>query len=290
MKTTKLDFLWFEEEDRRKVLRASVCADCKLHIGEELRKKLSTPIRYGFDKTNRILAVTSGQGSGIAMPKNGIVNAGALCKQLREIGLMLPVVFEFEKDAKTGFYLGHIVPQRQANKEKQYDIGQLLVIYQPLIDQTINHLAKTTPKAERKAIAASAICEAMQNYDESCGDLKTYLEEYLQRCLITENRKYTEEYRNLHLDSPVCDDQDKCFTLYNMLSDQNFDGIAQVENRIMAEQFLNSLSKQEQKLVRLMSKELKLQQIALELELSQDEVIEMGRNIGKKREAFYTVA
>ena len=40
MKTAKFDFLWFEEEDRRKIMRASVCTDCKLHIGEELRKNL----------------------------------------------------------------------------------------------------------------------------------------------------------------------------------------------------------------------------------------------------------
>ena len=37
MKTAKFDFFWFEEEDRRKILRASVCTDCKLHAGEELK-------------------------------------------------------------------------------------------------------------------------------------------------------------------------------------------------------------------------------------------------------------
>lgn len=86
------------------------------------------------------------------------------------------------------------------------------------------------------------------------------------------------------------DDEGKPFTLHHALSVQSFGGITQAENRIMAEQFLNSLSNKERKLVRLMREELKLPQIAFELELTQDEVIEMGRTIGKKREEFYTVA
>jgi DNA-directed RNA polymerase specialized sigma subunit len=290
MKTEKFNFLWFEEEDRRKILRASVCTDCKLHVGEELRRKLPARIRYGFDKENRTLAIAESQDGGISMPKNGMVNATALCKQFREMGLTLPIVFEFEKDTTTGFYLGYIVPQKQANAERQYDVGQLLVIYQPQIDRIINQIAKTTPKAERKAIATAAFCEAVENYDDGCGDLKTYLEEYLRRSLITENRQYTAEYRDLRLDATSYDDEGKPFTLHHALSGQSFIGITQAENRIMAEQFLNSLSNKERKLVRLMREELKLPQIALELELTQDEVIEMGRTIGKKREEFYTVA
>ena len=289
MKMEKFNFCWFEGENRRKILRASICTDCKLHVGEELRRKLPAKIRYGFDKENRVLAITESQDGGISMPKNGMVNATALCKQFREIGLTLPVVFEFEKDTTTGFYLGHIVPQKQANAERQYDVGQLLVIYQPQIDRIINQIAKTTPKAERKAIATAAFCEAVENYNDGCGDLKTYLEECLHRILIAENRQYTAEYRDLRLDAPSYDDEGKPFTLHHVLSDQSFGGITQAENRIMAEQFLNSLSNKERKLVRLMREELKLPQIALELELTQDEVIEMGRSIGKKREMFYTV-
>ena len=57
----------------------------------------------------------------------------------------------------------------------------------------------------------------------------------------------------------------------------------------MAEKYLDSLSNKEQRLIKLMREELKLPQIALELELTQDEVIEMGRTIGKNREMFYTV-
>lgn len=290
MKTAKFDFLWFEEENRRKILRASVGTDCRLHLGEELRRKLPTQIRYGFDKANRILAIAEGHGSGIVMPKNGILNASALCKQFREIGLSLPLIFEFEKDKATGFYLGHIVPQRQANSSTPYDVAQLMLIYEPMINSLVNQMAKTTPKAERRSIAMAALCEAVECYKDSFGDLEPYIKTHLQNSLITENRQYTKSYRDLRLDAPLCSAQDGVFSLRHVMADHISGGISQTEDRIMADQFLGTLSKKERQLMRLMLEELKLPQIALELELTQDEVIEMGRKIGQKREIFYTVA
>ena len=53
MKTERLNFQWFEREDRRKPLRASLGRDCKLRLGEELRKKVPQTIRIGFDTKNR---------------------------------------------------------------------------------------------------------------------------------------------------------------------------------------------------------------------------------------------
>ena len=65
MKTEKLNFQWFEKEDRRKPLRASLGRDGKLRLGEELRKNLPATIRIGFDTKKRILAIADGHGSGI---------------------------------------------------------------------------------------------------------------------------------------------------------------------------------------------------------------------------------
>ena len=290
VKTAKLNFLWFEEENRRKVLRASVCTDNKLHLGEELRKKLPTQIRYGFDKANRILAIAEGRDCDIKLPKNGILNASALSKQFREIGIALPLVFEFEKDDATGFYLGHIVPQRQTNSSTPYNAGQLMLIYEPLINRLVDQLAKTTPKAERRAIAMAALCEAVEHYDDSCGELGSYIQSYLQQSLITENRQYTESFRNLSFDAPLRSAHDGVFSLSHIISDQYSGGISQAETRIMAEQFQSMLSEPEQHLIRLMQEDLRLPQIALELELAQEEVIELGRKIGEKRKAFCTVA
>ena len=72
MKTEKLNFQWFEKEDRRKPLRASLGRDGKLRLGEELRKRLPPTIRLGFDIKNRILAIGDGYGKGIDWPKPGI--------------------------------------------------------------------------------------------------------------------------------------------------------------------------------------------------------------------------
>jgi DNA-directed RNA polymerase specialized sigma subunit len=200
------------------------------------------------------------------------------------------LVFEFEKDDATGFYLGHIVPQRQANSSTPYNVEQLMLVYEPMINRLVVQMAKTTPKAERRSIAMAALCEAVEHYDDGLGDLEPYIQSYLQRSLITENRQYTESFRNISFDAPLRSVHDGVFSLSHMISDQHSGGITQAETRIMANQFQNMLSTKEQQLVQLMQEDLKLPQIALELELTQEEVIELGRRIGEKRKAFYTVA
>ena len=105
MKTEKLNFQWFEKEDRRKPLRASLGRDGKLRLGEELRKRLPPTIRLGFDIKNRILAIGDGYGKGIDWPKTGHINAQALCNEICSTGIKLPVIFTFAKDSSTGFFL-----------------------------------------------------------------------------------------------------------------------------------------------------------------------------------------
>lgn len=290
MKTTKTSIQWFDCEDGRRVLRASIGADRKLRLGEEMRKQLQADIRLGFDAQNRVLVIADGHGAGTVWPKTGILNVKALCKQLRNLGLNLPLIFEFERDPATGFYLGSIVPQKQANSGDVYDVEQMMSIYKPLIDSIVDQMAKSTPKSERKAAAAVAFCEAVQNYDPCLGEWKDYLEACLRQALITENRKYTASYRDLQIDATFREDGENSFCLRDKLADRSSGGIHQMEAKIMAEQFLDSLSEREQLLVRLMRMSLKLPQIALEMQLTQDEVIQLGREIGRKREAFYSVA
>jgi hypothetical protein len=78
--------------------------------------------------------------------------------------------------------------------------------------------------------------------------------------------------------------------VFHLIKVPHSGGISQAETRIMAEQFQSMLSEPEQHLIRLMQEDLRPPQIALELELAQEEVIELGRKIGEKRKAFYTVA
>lgn len=290
MKTAKTSIQWFDAEDHRQNMRASIGTDQKMRMGRELQRNLPLDIRLGLDIQNRVLVIADGHGSGIHWPKNGIVSAKAISKQLRSIGLKLPLVFEFEKDSATGFYLGNIVPQRQANENEAYDVEQMLVIYPPMIDSIVDRQAKSTPKSERKAAAVAAFCEAVQDYAPDKGDLREYLEAHLYQRLIIENRKYTESYRDIRMDIPFHADGENRVTLRDRLADQSSGGIHQMEAKIMAEQFMDSLTEQERHLVRLMRQELKLPQIALEMQLMQDEVIQLGREIGHKRESFYHVA
>ena len=164
------------------------------------------------------------------------------------------------------------------------------MIYQPMIDSIVDRQAKSTPKAERKAAAVAAFCEAVRNYESNQGEWREYLEAHLYQRLVTENRKYTESYRDIRMDIPFQADGESRVTLRDRLADQSSGGIHQMEAKIMAEQFMDSLTEQERHLVRLMRQALKLPQIALEMQLTQDEVIQLGREIGQKRESFYRVA
>ena len=292
MRTAKSDILWFDREDGRRVLRASVGTDQKLRLGEELRKALPPDIRLGFEVRTRTLILASGHGQGIFWPKNGAIHAKALCRQLRSLGLKLPLSFEFERDPATRFYRGRIVPPRQPDGSGAYDVEQMMVIYQPLIDSAVDQLAKSTPKPERRAIAAAAFFEAIQRYEPGMGEWEDYLKRSLHHSLLAENRPYAQSYRDLRLDLPFRRDGESSFSLQDVLADPAAGGIDQMESRIMAEAFFHSLTEQERRLVRLMEEEqgLKLPQIALELQLSQEDVIQLGREIGRKREQFYAIA
>ena len=137
MKTEQLHFQWFEKEDRRKPLRASLGRDGKLRLREELQKRLPPTIRLGFDTKNRLLAISDGYGKEIDWPKTGHINAQALCNEIRSTGIRLPVIFPFAKDSSTGFFLGKISP----NSEPQCaDVEQLLALYQPVINAVIYHM------------------------------------------------------------------------------------------------------------------------------------------------------
>lgn len=295
MKTEKYDFKWFKKEDLRKLPRASLRRDGKLALGKNLRERLPPRIRIGFDAKSHVLAIADGHGSGIDWPKCGTLNAGVLCAQILAEGLKLPIVFRFERDEATGFYLGKIEPQRRLRSGADgaapaYDMEQLLALYQPLIDNAVYRIGKSTPLAERRAYALEAFCEAVRAYRPGCGDMEEYLEAYLHKKLVHENKQYTTTYLDKSLDAPMGRAGDETFCLYDVVQDASSGGISQIEERIMAEQFLDSLSTQEQTLLRLMEAGCLVSQIALELGIGEEEVIALGRSIGKKRQAFYSVA
>ena len=119
--------------------------------------------------------------------------------------------------------------------------------------------------------------------------LETYLQEHIQRELLLENKQHVVAYSHLSLDQPLTSEGEDDFCLYDALADASFDGFAAVEARIMAEQFLDSLSRQERRLVHMLQEGCLLSSIAEELNLTEDEITAMGSEIGRKRKAFYDV-
>lgn len=286
MKTEKLNFQWFEKEDGRKNLRASLRKDDKLHLGEELRRKLPPTIRVGFDTKNRILAIADGDGNGIAWPKSGGLNAKALCDEVRATGIKLPVIFTFEKDLQTGFFIGKIIPKLESQSA---DMEQLLALYQPVMNAVIYQGYRGIPIAERRAYAIEAFCQAVQKYDHKYGEFWEFAEKQIRDRLSFENKKYEADYMTRSMDAKQKSDSGE-FTLHDVISDPTSGGIHQIEAKIMHQQFLDSLSALEKKLYTLTTEGCYVEQIAMELSMDEDAVICLGRQIGQKRKAFYTVA
>ena len=153
----------------------------------------------------------------------------------------------------------------------------------------VSQLAKSTPLSERRACATEAFYTAVQRYYPACRDLETYLQEQIQRTILRENKQHVAAYSHLSLEQPLTIYGEDGFCLYDALADASSDGFAAVEARIMAEQFLDSLSRQERRLVHMLQEGCLLSSITEELDLTEDEITAMGNEIGRKRKAFYDV-
>ena len=95
MKSSGYVFEWFEKEDQRRRFRASLSRGGRLRLGKSLAQALPARIRIGFDEKHTVLAIAEGHGTGIELPKCGIVSAAALSAQITASGLRLPLSFLF---------------------------------------------------------------------------------------------------------------------------------------------------------------------------------------------------
>lgn len=293
MKIPKYNFQWFEKEDRRKSLRASVGRDGKLRFGKSLCKVLPPYIQIGFDSKFKILAIADGHGAGIDRPQCGVLTAQKLSAQIASTGLRLPISFLLVQDEYTGYFLGRVFPRRrkaEGSLLKEYDPDQMLILYRHVVDNAVCQLSKSTPFADRKACALEAFYEAVRSYCPGYGDMEAYLEDKVQSKLISENKQYAAAFYQKSLDQPLTGDADDSFCLYDTAAVSTSGGIDQLEERIMAEQFLDSLSGREQKLFRMLQEGYSLIQISEALGMSETELVAMGREIGQKRRNFYDVA
>jgi len=286
-------FQWFDPEDARRGLRASISKDGKLRLGQALRSVLPPYIQIGFDVKRKVLAIADGHGRGTQWAKGGIVTALKLSHQLTSLGLELPIMFQIAPDSSTGYFLGHIVPCRRraaGSRRAEFDWDQNLIIYQHILETAITQTAKTTPLRERKALAREALITALQRYRPGYGEIETYLDTQIRSALTQENKFYTSHFRQRSLDQPLSSAGESSFCLYDTLEASTDGGLTAVEDRIMAEQFWNHLSLKEQQLTQLLRDGMHLPQIASTLNMTEAELTETALGIAQKRKDFYAAA
>lgn len=284
----KYNFQWFEPEDHRKDLLASVSRDGKLRLGKNLLGKLPPFIRVGYDTSARVLAIA---GAGCTEPRYSarkVLSAQALSSCISSAGIGLPITFSVQWDDDSQIFIGHIVPRRKSSEpDNGYDIGQMQLLYQHIIDEAVYQMAKSTPLPERRAIATEAFYAAVKGYRAGYGNIESYLEGYIKKELLMENKQYSSAVSQRSLDRPMTNSSGDTFSLYDTLIGSDTGGIDRVEERIMAEQFIGSLTERERKLAEMLRDGSKLSQIAVHLRVDEAELVRMGKAIARKRAAFF---
>lgn len=288
MKTAKLEIEWLEKEDRRKLLRASIGRDGKLHLGKSLRARLPRSIRVGFDNSALTLVITDGNGHGMDCPACGILSIRALATKISSTGLRLPVSFLMAEDAQTGYLLGRIIPRRQANGDGKlcYDMEQLLILFRPMVDEIVYQLGKSTPLAERKAAAAEALCAAAQDYEPGCGDLEAYLGDRVRRMIRAQNTQYAKEFSQRSLEQPLSPDAKDGFCLCDTIPAPDSDWTDSLGAQIDRERFLEQLSSEQQTLVRMLQEGFRIPEIADVLGVSQRDLRRAASEIALSKRQF----
>lgn len=288
MKAAKLEIEWFQKEDRRKSLRASICKDGKLHLGKPLRAKLPQSIRVGFDNSALTLVLADGHGDGMDCPACGILNIQALTSKISSTGLRLPVSFLMTEDAQTGYLLGQIIPRRQVNDDGKrcYDTEQLLIQFRPMVDAIVYQLGKSTPLAERKAAAMEALCAALQDYNPGCGDLEPYLDKRIRSLIREQNTQFAKEFSQRSLEQPLSSDAEGGFCLQDAIAAPDSDWADSLDDQMDRERFLEQLSDEQRTLIQMLQEGFRIPEIADILGMSQRDFRRAASEIAMRKRQF----
>lgn len=289
MRTANYDFRWFEKEDGRKRLRASVGQDGKLRLGEGLREKLPPLIRVGFDSEAMVLAIAESQEADVSCvrrPRNGVILARMLSAQITATGLRPPVAFDLSRDQKAGYFVGKIViqPRKNASGRAQINMEQLLILCRPMLKRVLSQAAKSIPLEERRSIAMEALCAAAGEYGPDCGDLEQYLEKRVRMALKEGNKPYVKDFGCVSLDRPLdCGDgDDRC--LYDMIADG--DDWATVDDRIDIERFCQGLPSKQRGFLQMLQVGFSIPEIAEIMGTNKGTLHQMEVEIARQKRAF----
>ena len=198
------------------------------------------------------------------------------------------MAFALERDEHTGYLLGRIISRRKRDStgRRQFDMEQLLILFRPILDGVVHQMSRSTPLADRKSIAAEAMCTAAQEYRPGYGDLGAYLEDRIKSTLHKENKQYIEAFGQRSLDQPLsCGDSDD-FCLYDTLPDVSSDWTDSLDNQIDRERFFSRLSSEHQELVRLLQEGFRISEIADIFDISEGDVRRISAEIVQQRRKF----
>ena len=203
---------WFEPDNNRCKPYATLKPNGTLCFGREMRKKLIGKVRLGFLAEECTLFVGLDIQQGFVLSQTGEVKVSKIAKQLRELGMSLPVYFLFDEASGDDCWKGHIVSPPRAPKggvmtptTPATEQINIVSAYKWLVDKAVYAYAKSTPIDERRAVARTALFEALCSYSPIDGDLKEHLSGQIKSQLIAQNKQYTHlhSFGTPSLDAPI---------------------------------------------------------------------------------------
>lgn len=274
---------WLEQPSKEAKLTATLESSGKLRISEDFLNRLPENIQFGFDESLRMMFIAPSRNGKNQYRKHKMNTIFGLTKVITDCGLKLPVCFEFSHDANSEMWIGKVL-LRKFNGE--YDMEQVLTLYKPIEKKLFIMMGKTTNKEERRSIIRYAICEAVNSYNPSFGDMENYIEDYTRAMLKSENSKNVKHSKLRSLDASIGDKDDKKKNRYSVVKSTD-SGFSKTEDRIAEEQFRRNLSEKELTILEMSEKGSPVQAIADKLNITQEEIQILGKLIGHKRKKFF---
>ncbi len=273
---------WFAPEFTESKLTVTMESNGKLRLSNGLIAQLPKSVEFGFNKTTRTMFIKETINSRGYYPRK-VLAVKELPTAIKECGLKLPIRFQFSKDLENKYWVGDILLVKDIHG---FDIEQLFVAFEPLVNSLVHKLGKSIPKDERRSVTAESFCRAAKEYENIYGNLHRFIKMYMENDLIKENKYYAMQKNEISMDKEFATKRGEGCSLHDFLSRNNSD-YEEVENKIMSETFFNTLSKTEKIILKMSLQNCPMPEICSKTNLSIDEIVVIGEKIGRKKKAFY---
>ncbi len=280
MKYKKIE--WFKPEFTENKLTVTMESSGKLRLSKGFLSILPKSIEFGFDKPTRTMFIKGCKGNK-GYHTRTVMSVKELPTAIKECGLKLPVRFQFIKDEENDYWVGEILLVKDI---RGFDMEQLFVVYEPLVNSLVHRLGKSIPKEERRSVTAESFCQAAKEYRNIYGNLHRFIKMYLENDLIKENKYYARQSNEISMDKEYTTKRGGVYSLHDRIADNNSD-YEEVENRIMDEAFFNTLTKNEKIILQMSLEKRHLPEICDVTNLSPDEILAIGKKINRKKKAFF---